>query len=206
MYLINDFIYFRNKLLSPGNNLISVCDQLHIPDIQSIDKLRLIHGIFQKLISLIDDPVIICQIPKIDFIQLGQFQIHESSSFRRAVFDNIQILRRKKHKIHQPKKLTRFSDRNLIDRDSFWTVLLQMHIDLPGNFVLLDDRLDMRLLLSEPDQIPISGSSVRLCRTGKVHSFQDICLSLRIVSVENIGCLIKFNIQQFIISVIFQLQ
>ena len=78
-----------------------------------------------------------------------------------------------------------------------------MHIDLPWNAIFLNDSLNMSLILPESDQIPVLRPPVRLRGSRQIHPFQDIRLALRIITVKNIRGMIKFNIQYFIISVIF---
>ena len=48
--------------------------------------------------------------------------------------------------------------------------------------------------------------SVGLRRPGQIDSLQNIRLSLGIIPVENVGAAIKFQIQKFVVSKIFQFQ
>ena len=113
---------------------------------------------------------------------------------------------REKYKIHNSEKFACFPDRHLIDGNPFRTVLLQVHIDLPWNAILLNDSLNMSLIPVRIGSDPRSFvPPVRLRGSRQIHPFQDIRLALRIITVKNIRGMIKFNIQYFIISVIFNL-
>ena len=108
--------------------------------------------------------------------------------------------------MNNSEKLTGAPDRNPVDCDSLRTVLFQMHVDLKIDPPFFYNRLNMSLIVSELYQIPVLRSSVRFRRPGQIQGFQYIRLSLGIIPIQDVCGRIKFQIQQIIISVIFQLQ
>ena len=152
------------------------------------------------MVSLIHDPVVIRQIIQVHLIKLRKLQIYESSSLCRPVLDNVQIFRREKYKIHNSEKFACFPDRDLVNRNPFRTVLLQVHIDLITDSVLFHHGFDVGFILAETDHIPVLRPAVGLGRSGQIHSLQNIRLPLGIVPVKNIRRTIKLHIQKIIIS------
>ena len=84
------------------------------------------------------------------------------------------------------KQLSCPPDRDFIDCDPLWAVLFQMHIDLKIYPSLFDRCLYMGFIISELYDIPVLCPTVGLCRPGEIKGFQDICLSLGIVPVQDV--------------------
>ena len=81
-----------------------------------------------------------------------------------------------------------------------------MHIDGVIDSALHDDRADVRLLLPEPDQIAVALSAVRFADGQHIERLENVGLSLRIVSVQNIRPLGEFRLQRLVISEIGELE
>ena len=143
------------------------------------------------------------QIRQIDLIQLTQLQIQKSSSFTRTVFNNIKILRRKKYKIYNSKKLSCFFNRKPVDCSSFCLVFPKMHVQLVRKTILFYHHPDVSILLTETDHLSVLTSLMRLCCPTKIYRFQNICFSLCIIPVKNICFPVKIQLKGFIIPEIF---
>ena len=191
MDIKNNLIQIAKEGFPERNDLLSIVDKLHIPHIQRLCQLRRKSNIFEQLISLIQNLIIVRQILQINLMKLTQFQIHKTPSLRRTIFYDIQILWRKKHQIHNSKQLRRLLNGNSVDGNPLGTVLLQMHVDLMGNSILLHHHSDMRFILMKPNHILVLTSPVGLCRSRKINRLQNIGFSLRVIPVENIGRRIK---------------
>ena len=192
------------ELLSQIYEHRAIANQLFIPHIQRIHVLGTGSQIFQQQIPLIQRLVIIYQVVYIDFIQLTQFQINKFSSSRWTLFDDLQILRRKKHHIGNTKKLAGPPYGNSIDGNALGLIFLEMHIDSIGGILSVQKHLDMGLLRLKPDHLPIAAASVGFVGAAQIHCFQNVGLSLGIVTVKDIDTLMKFQFQLFIISEILQ--
>ena len=143
--LCNDPIDLFDKFFSSGNQPFPILYHLQLPYFQCIRKIFLSAEteLFQQMVSLIHDPVVIRQIIQVHLIKLRKLQIYESSSLCRPVLDNVQIFRREKYKIHNSEKFACLPDRHLIDGNPFRTVLLQVHIDLITDSVLFHHGFDV---------------------------------------------------------------
>ena len=64
-----------------------------------------------------------------------------------------------------------------------------MHINAPGNVIFQDLQLYMGFILSKTDDIPVFCPPVGLGCAADIGRFQNICLSLGIVTIENVGSL-----------------
>lgn len=71
MNLINDLIELFHEQLSSLYDLTSVRHQLHIPDSQSFLQIRIHIHILEKLVTLIDDLVVMIEIVEIEIVQLA---------------------------------------------------------------------------------------------------------------------------------------
>ena len=79
-----------------------------------------------------------------------------------------------------------------------------MHINAARNRTFFDLKLNVGLIFSKPDHIPVFRPSVGLGSAAHINCLQDIGLSLCIVAIENIGSLTQFHMQFFIIAVILK--
>ena len=68
-----------------------------------------------------------------------------------------------------------------------------MHVDPVWHIVLAKLHLDVGLVLSEFDDLPVLAAAVGLGRRTHVDRFEDIGFTLRVVSVENIRPRIKIH-------------
>ena len=152
------------------------------------------------MVPLVHDTVIVRQVIQVHLIELRKFQIDKSPSLCRSVLDDIEVFRREEYEIHDPEKFTCFPDRHLVYRDSFRTVLLQVHVDLITDTVLLHYSLDVGFILTEPYHVPVFRPAVGFGRSGQIHRLQDIRLPLGIVPVKNIRRTVKLHIQKIIVS------
>ena len=62
-----------------------------------------------------------------------------------------------------------------------------MHVDAVGASVPVKLHADVRFLLLKTDHLPVLASFVGLGGTAEIDRLQDICLSLGIFPVKNIG-------------------
>ena len=79
-----------------------------------------------------------------------------------------------------------------------------MHVDAVGASVPVKLHADVRFLLVKTDHLPVLASFVGLGGPAEIDRLQDICLSLGIFPVKNIGAGIQRKLQRLIISKIFQ--
>ena len=200
MKVTDHIIEFLQKLLSALNNFRPIKHQLLIPDWKRRFQIRPVMDILQQFVALLQDLVILCQIMQINTIQLTQLHIHKSAASRRTILDDIQILRRKNNQIQDAEQLPGFSDGNAVHSDAFCTVFLQMDINAVIHTILLYDGTDMRLLRVKTDHFPVFAALVGLCRSTDIQRFQHICLSLGIISVQDVGPGIKSDSQGLIVA------
>lgn len=94
------------KLLHKGfplpDDLLSVIDHLHIPDIQGTFQPGVHITVFEKTVSLVHDVIVAGQLRDINTIQLTKLRIQKTSSLSRSILDNIKILRRKNTRFTTP--------------------------------------------------------------------------------------------------------
>ena len=204
MNLINDLIELFYEQLSSLYDLTSVRYQLHIPDSQSFLQIRIHIHIFEKLVTLIDNFVVMIEIVEIEIVQLAQFHIYKSSPLRGTIFNDSQVFRRKKHNITKPQKIRCFLDLLAIYGNSFGFGLSQMHIHTDFFTVFLEISSDMCLFLVEINDFSVLASLMRFCGGSYIDCFQNIGLALRIVSVEDICPPVKLQDKRIIIPVICQ--
>ena len=81
-----------------------------------------------------------------------------------------------------------------------------MHIHSGFHTLFFQVGADMRFLFIKIYNLFVFAAFMRFCSGCYINGLQNIGLSLRIVSVKDIGSLIELNIKKFIISVIRQLQ
>ena len=204
MNLINDLIKLFYEQLSALYDLTSVGYQLHIPDSQSFLQIRIHIHIFEKLVTLIDNFVVMIEIVEIEIVQLAQFHIYKSSPLRGTIFNDSQVFRREKYNITKPQKIRCFLDLLTIYGNSFGFGLSQMHIHADLFAVLFQIGSDMGLFLVEINNFSVLASLMRFCGGSNIDCFQDIRLALGIITVEDIRPPVKLQDKRIIIPVICQ--
>ena len=117
----------------------------------------------EKLVTLIDNFVVMIEIVEIEIVQLAQFHIYKSSPLRGTIFNDSQVFRRKKHNITKPQKIRCFLDLLAIYGNSFGFGLSQMHIHTNFFTVFLEISSDMCLFLVEINDFSVLASLMRFC-------------------------------------------
>ena len=119
-------------------------------------------------------------------IQLAQLAVHKTPPVARTMLDDIQILRRKKNEIDSAVDVCRSSHGKTIDSSALFSRPPQVHIDFVGYLISAVIQSEMRLILPEPDHLHVAASTVRLGRRQHADSFENVCLSLRVIPVDYI--------------------
>ena len=102
--------------------------------------------------------------------------------------------KQRENKMNNTKQLSCPPYRDFIDCDPLWAVLFQMHVYLKIYPSLFDRCLYMGFIISELYDISVLCPAMGFCSPGQVKSFQDICFSLGIVSIQDVRVRIKFQI------------
>ena len=132
-------------------------------------------------------------------IKLTKLHIHESAPFRRAIFNDTEILRGEKNNIHQPQKLCGLLQLSSVDSNPLCLIFAEMHVDFDLIPVLFQISPDVSLFLFEVNNIPILCSPVGFCRGTQINRLKDVRLPLCVVPVKNIRAFVEAHIQKSII-------
>lgn len=81
-----------------------------------------------------------------------------------------------------------------------------MHVYPIWNLSLFSNQLQMRFLTAKADHVSVSAAAVRFIGTAQIDRFQNVCFSLRIISVKNINTSAELDGLQAIIPEIRQAQ
>ena len=181
------FVKGKHKLFPKADHFAAVAHKLLIPYIQRSDILWRECQVSQKPVSLHQNFVVGGESRHIDTAELAQLHIEKTSPLRGTILDDRKILRGKEDKTSQSDQFLRPADRQGIDRDPLRAAVFQMYVD-PVRLTAADKiHAQMRFLLPEADQVPVSGGTVRPGCPAEIDCLKNVCLSLGVINVKKIG-------------------
>ena len=182
---------FGNVFAPPPNQIRAHLGQLLIPRVQRAQKRRARCRRAQKLVALLQRPIVALHRIIIRRLQLRKRHIHESAPLRRAVLHRSQILRRKQHARDMPQQLARA--RNLLPRDLQPPLAHRRQKDLDIVAAVAAQRVDfhIRRVRAPAHQIAILPRSMRAPGAGQVNRLQNIRLSLPVIADQRRNALAR---------------
>jgi len=139
---------------------------------------------FKCRIPLLYGPAITKYFLIISRTDLGNFQINKSTAVLRRSFDQLKIIRRKKHRTEHSHKLSFFRGR-FINQNFFAFVPGQFDFDFMRYTANAKVQKNRSFFFIKTDQFLIIACAERLSHRSKINRLNDICFSRTVFTREN---------------------